>query len=54
MIKDIDKVQMFPQACKNSAGRLRVGAAVLPSTPLENTSTTIFGHLERHKYTRYK
>jgi IMP dehydrogenase len=35
-IKDIDKVQMFPQACKDGAGRLRVGAAVLPSTPLEN------------------
>ena len=35
-IKDIDKVQMFPQACKDNAGRLRVGAAVLPSTPLEN------------------
>jgi IMP dehydrogenase len=27
---------MFPQACKDSAGRLRVGAAVLPSTPLED------------------
>ena len=35
-IKDIDKVQMFPQACKDSTGRLRVGAAVVPSTPLEN------------------
>ncbi len=35
-IKDIDKIQMFPQACKDSAGRLRAGAAVLPSTPLEH------------------
>ena len=35
-IKDIDKVQMFPQACKDGAGRLRVGAAVVPATPLED------------------
>ena len=35
-IKDIDKVQMFPQACKDGAGRLRVGAAVVPTTPLED------------------
>jgi len=27
-IKDIDKLQKFPQACKDSRGRLRVGAAV--------------------------
>ncbi len=40
-IKDIDKVQMFPQACKDSAGRLRVGAAVLPSTPLENVDRLV-------------
>ena len=33
-IKDIDKVQQFPNACKDEAGRLRVGAAILPSTPL--------------------
>ncbi len=35
-IKDIDKIQMFPQACKDDAGRLRVGAAVVPTTPLED------------------
>jgi IMP dehydrogenase len=40
-IKDIDKVQMFPQACKDGAGRLRVGAAVLPSTPLENVDRLV-------------
>jgi IMP dehydrogenase len=40
-IKDIDKVQMFPQACKDSAGRLRVGAAVLPSAPLENVDRLV-------------
>jgi IMP dehydrogenase len=27
-IKDIDKTQNFPQACKDSRGRLRVGAAI--------------------------
>ena len=40
-IKDIDKVQMFPQACKDNKGRLRVGAAVLPSTPLENVDRLV-------------
>ena len=40
-IKDIDKVQMFPQACKDNAGRLRVGAAVLPSTPLEDVDRLV-------------
>jgi len=27
-IKDIEKVEKFPNACKNTKGRLRVGAAV--------------------------
>ena len=45
-IKDIDKVQMFPQACKDSAGRLRVGAAVLPSTPLENIDQLVAAGLD--------
>ena len=27
-VKDIDKVQKYPNACKDSAGRLRVGAAI--------------------------
>ena len=27
-MKDIDKVQKYPNACKDSAGRLRVGAAI--------------------------
>ena len=27
-IKDIDKTQNFPNACKDSRGRLRVGAAI--------------------------
>ncbi len=29
-IKDIDKLQQFPQACRDDRGRLRVGAAVGP------------------------
>ena len=40
-IKDIDKVQMFPQACKDDEGRLRVGAAVTPSTPLDNVGMLV-------------
>lgn len=40
-IKDIDKVQMFPQACKDNEGRLRVGAAVTPSTPLEHVGMLV-------------
>lgn len=40
-IKDIDKVQMFPQACKDNKGRLRVGAAILPSTPLANVDQLV-------------
>ena len=27
-MKDIDKVQKYPNACKDSKGRLRVGAAI--------------------------
>ncbi len=40
-IKDIDKVQQFPNACKDEAGRLRVGAAILPSTPLEGVAKLV-------------
>ncbi len=40
-IKDIDKVQMFPQACKDNEGRLRVGAAVTPSTPLDHVGMLV-------------
>ena len=40
-IKDIDKIQMFPQACKDNKGRLRVGAAILPSTPLESVDLLV-------------
>lgn len=40
-IKDIDKVQMFPQACKDEEGRLRVGAAITPSTPLDGIGMLI-------------
>ncbi|MGA7826463.1 MAG: IMP dehydrogenase [Geobacteraceae bacterium] len=33
-IKDIEKVRKYPNACKDSLGRLRVGAAVGPSTDM--------------------
>ena len=34
-IKDIEKVKKYPNACKDSLGRLRVGAAVGPSGDME-------------------
>ncbi|MBP1751746.1 MAG: guaB [Geobacteraceae bacterium] len=34
-IKDIEKVKKYPNACKDSLGRLRVGAAVGPSSDME-------------------
>lgn len=34
-IKDIEKVKKYPNSCKDSLGRLRVGAAVGPTTEME-------------------
>src|SRR3989337_3303935 len=34
-IKDIEKIKKYPYACKDSLGRLRVGAAVGPTTDME-------------------
>jgi len=34
-IKDIEKVRKYPNACKDSLGRLRVGGAVGPSADME-------------------
>jgi IMP dehydrogenase len=34
-IKDIEKVKKYPNACKDSLGRLRVGAAVGPTPDME-------------------
>jgi len=34
-IKDIEKVRKYPHACKDSLGRLRVGAAVGPTADME-------------------
>jgi len=34
-IKDIEKVKKYPNACKDSLGRLRVGAAVGPTAEME-------------------
>merc|ERR1711964_543242 len=33
-IKDIDKIRDYPDACKDADGRLRVGAAISPLSPL--------------------
>jgi IMP dehydrogenase len=40
-IKDIDKVEKYPHACKDESGRLRVGAAIGPSSPLEHIGTLV-------------
>jgi inosine-5'-monophosphate dehydrogenase (EC 1.1.1.205) len=34
-IKDIEKVKKYPNSCKDSLGRLRVGAAVGPTAEME-------------------
>jgi len=34
-IKDIDKIRQYPTSCKDKSGRLRVGAAVSPSSSLD-------------------
>lgn len=34
-IKDIEKIKKYPNACKDSLGRLRVGAAVGPSSDMD-------------------
>lgn len=40
-IKDIDKVQQYPLACKDSSGRLRVGAAIGPSSNMEEVGMLV-------------
>ncbi|MCZ6679834.1 MAG: IMP dehydrogenase [Candidatus Poribacteria bacterium] len=40
-IKDIDKVEKYPQACKDESGRLRVGAAISPSFSLEKVGMLV-------------
>lgn len=40
-IKDIDKVQKYPNACKDSAGRLRVGAAIGVGADCEERSENL-------------
>jgi IMP dehydrogenase len=44
-VKDIKKAQQFPNACKDSFGRLRVAAAIGVSADLEERSTRL---IERH------
>jgi len=40
-IKDIDKIEQYPYACKDSSGRLRVGAAIGASGDLEEVKNLI-------------
>lgn len=40
-IKDIDKIEQFPQACKDESGRLRVGAAIGVEPDMEEISSLI-------------
>ena len=45
-IKDIDNVQQYPSACKDESGRLRVGAAIAPSSPLEAVEQLIAAEVD--------
>ncbi len=40
-IKDIEKVKKYPNACKDSLGRLRVGAAVGPTEDMEERAQAL-------------
>ena len=40
-IKDIEKVRKYPNACKDTLGRLRVGAAVGPTADMEERATAL-------------
>ncbi|HAD03978.1 MAG: IMP dehydrogenase [Desulfuromonadales bacterium GWD2_61_12] len=40
-IKDIEKVKKYPQACKDSLGRLRVGAAIGPTPDMEERTEAL-------------
>ncbi len=40
-IKDIDKVEKYPLACKDKSGRLRVGAAISPSSSLDHVGMLV-------------
>jgi len=40
-IKDIEKVKKYPNACKDSLGRLRVGAAVGPTEDMEERAAAL-------------
>ncbi len=52
-IKDIEKVKKYPNACKDSLGRLRVGAAVGPTDDMEERARGPGpgrGRRDRHRY----
>jgi len=40
-IKDIEKVKKYPHACKDSLGRLRVGAAIGPTADMEERTEAL-------------
>ena len=40
-IKDIDKIRDYPDACKDADGRLRVGAAISPFSPLADIARLV-------------
>jgi len=42
-IKDIEKIKKYPHACKDSLGRLRVGAAVGIGADMEERTETLLG-----------
>ncbi|MDY6950854.1 MAG: IMP dehydrogenase, partial [Thermodesulfobacteriota bacterium] len=42
-IKDIEKIKKYPHACKDSLGRLRVGAAVGTGADMEERTETLLG-----------
>ena len=45
-IKDIDNVQQYPSACKDESGRLRVGAAIAPSSPLDSVEQLVAAEVD--------
>ncbi len=45
-IKDIDNVQQYPSACKDESGRLRVGAAISPSSALDSIEQLVAAEVD--------
>ena len=45
-IKDINKIIQYPGACKDSQGRLRVGAAVSAPAPMDEVDALVEAHVD--------